>query len=31
MSACLKTIGEIRAKSDDELGRITRIGMAKNR
>jgi DNA-directed RNA polymerase alpha subunit len=26
MSAGLKTIGEIRAKSDDELGRITRIG-----
>jgi DNA-directed RNA polymerase alpha subunit len=26
MSAGLKTIGEIRAKPDDDLGRITRIG-----
>jgi len=26
MSAGLKTIGEIRAKPDDELGRMTRIG-----
>jgi hypothetical protein len=26
ISAGLKTIGEIRAMSDDELGRITRIG-----
>ena len=26
MSAGLKTIGEIRAKADDDLGRIPRIG-----